>query len=92
MSIESAKTFYQRVTTDEAFRTQIESYPTEERATVLREAGYDFTQEEWEAASAEILQTTSSEGELNEAQLEAIAGGVKAIALYGLPAYGLFPY
>ncbi|MBD2511521.1 Nif11-like leader peptide family natural product precursor [Nostoc muscorum FACHB-395] len=85
MSIESAKAFYQRVTTDEHFRTEVESSPIEERGTFLQAAGYSFTQREWETASAEILETTSIDGELNEAQLEAIAGGRGSIALYGLP-------
>ncbi|MBC1223654.1 Nif11-like leader peptide family natural product precursor [Nostoc sp. UCD121] len=86
MSIESAKAFYQRVTTDENFRTQVESSPIEERGTFLQAAGYSFTQREWEAASAEILETTSIDGELNEAQLEAIAGGRTPMALYGISA------
>ncbi|WP_392533430.1 Nif11-like leader peptide family RiPP precursor [Nostoc sp. C117] len=85
MSTESAKAFYQRVTTDTAFRSQIESSPIEERGTLLQAAGYYFTQIEWEAASAEILETTSIDGELNEAQLEAIAGGRIFMPLYGLP-------
>ncbi|ACC81516.1 Nif11-like leader peptide family natural product precursor [Nostoc punctiforme] len=85
MSIESAKAFYQRVTTDEDFCTQVESSPIEERGTFLQAAGYYFTQREWEAASAEISETTSIGGELNEAQLEAIAGGRASIAMYGLP-------
>ncbi|MHC5771344.1 MAG: Nif11-like leader peptide family natural product precursor [Nostoc sp.] len=65
MSIESAKAFYQRVTTDENFRTQVESSPIEERGVLLQAAGYSFTQREWEAASAEILETTSIDEELN---------------------------
>jgi predicted ribosomally synthesized peptide with nif11-like leader len=85
MSIESAKAFYQRVTTDGAFRTQVESSPIEERGTFLQGAGYYFTQIEWETASAEILETTSIDGELDEVQLEAIAGGRTSVTLYGLP-------
>lgn len=40
MSIESAEAFYQRIRTDEAFRTQIESYPLEEHATILQAASH----------------------------------------------------
>lgn len=93
MSIESAKAFYQRVTTEPSFRAQIESYSGEERITFLQGLGYNFTQEEWEAATAEILETASIDEELNEIELEAVAGGttnwIKAIfpgviALYGV--------
>ncbi|MHC5861238.1 Nif11-like leader peptide family RiPP precursor [Nostoc sp.] len=87
MSIENAKAFYQRVTTDEDFRTQVEISPIEERGTFLQAAGYYFTQTEWEAASAEILETTSIDRELNEAQLEAIAGGRTSMNIYGLPLF-----
>lgn len=84
MSIESAKAFYQRLTTDEAFWTQLQSVPSEERRAIIQEAGYNFSPEEWEAATAEILETTNVDRELSEADLEAITGGVSAIALYGI--------
>ncbi|MHC5610576.1 MAG: Nif11-like leader peptide family RiPP precursor [Nostoc sp.] len=90
MSIESAKTFYQRVTTDEAFRTQVESYSIEERGFFLHAAGYDFIEEEWETTTAEMLEANSTE-ELNEAELEAIAGGIKICHRGPIPMYGLFP-
>lgn len=79
MSIESAKAFYQRITTDPAFRAQIESYSSEERISFLQGTGYNFTEEEWETATAEILETSSPDEELNEAELAAIAGGTKTI-------------
>ncbi|WP_392533422.1 Nif11-like leader peptide family natural product precursor [Nostoc sp. C117] len=91
MSIESAKAFYQRVTTDEAFRTQVESYPIEERGTFLQAEGYAFTEEEWETTSAEMLEANSTE-ELDEAELEAIAGGIQKSCYPGPVAlYGIFP-
>ncbi|NMG07800.1 Nif11-like leader peptide family natural product precursor [Brasilonema sp. UFV-L1] len=85
MSIESASAFYQRVTTDEAFRTQLQNTASEERTAIIQAAGYDFTPEEWEAATVEILKTAETNTELNDAQLEAIAGGITMVALYGLP-------
>lgn len=45
--------------TDEVFRTQIGGYPIEEYATILQAAGNFCTQAKWEAAKAEILETTS---------------------------------
>jgi predicted ribosomally synthesized peptide with nif11-like leader len=86
MSIESASAFYQRVTTDEAFRTQLQSTHSEERTAIIQHAGYDFTPEEWEAATAQILETAEVDRELNEAELESVAGGIQMVALYGLPA------
>ena len=85
MSVESAEAFYQRVTTDEAFRTQLQSAASEERTAIIQEAGYDFTPEEWEAATAQILEATEVDRELSDADLESVAGGVSMVALYGLP-------
>lgn len=76
MSIESAKAFFERVTVDEAFRTQVESYPIDERANFLGIAGYDFTPEEWETATGDFFQKISTNEEINELELEAISGGV----------------
>ena len=68
MSIESAKAFAERMTTDDAFRIQLqEASSDEERQVLVKVAGYNFTQEEWETIRSE----------LNEQQLEAVAGGVQ---------------
>ncbi|MGL5833806.1 MAG: Nif11-like leader peptide family natural product precursor [Waterburya sp.] len=84
MSIESAKAFYQRMSEDDAFRTPFEEASTkEERQQLIKDAGYDFTPEEWQDAVTEIQATDSNE-ELQEEELEAIAGGVQAIAMYGV--------
>jgi predicted ribosomally synthesized peptide with nif11-like leader len=85
MSIESASAFYQRIITDEAFRTQLQNTASEERTAIIQAAGYDFTPEEWEAATADILETAEANTELNDAQLEAIAGGIlPKITIYGV--------
>ncbi len=53
MSIESAQALYSRLTTDEAFRTQLEQAASkEERQQILQAAGYQFNQEEWEVVLA----------------------------------------
>jgi predicted ribosomally synthesized peptide with nif11-like leader len=85
MSIESAKAFYQRITTDEAFQTQLQSATNDERTAIIQQAGYDFTPKEWEAATAEVLEATEVDRELNEAELESVAGGIQMITIYGLP-------
>ena len=75
MSIESAKAFYERMITDEAFRTQHQSPATDdERREIVLAAGYNFTPEEWEAALTQISE--SSNGELSDAELTAVSGGV----------------
>jgi predicted ribosomally synthesized peptide with nif11-like leader len=84
MSIESAKAFYQRMTEDSDFRTPFESASTkEERRQLIKEAGYDFTTDEWQAVVTEIQAADSNE-ELQEEELEAIAGGIHPAADYGV--------
>jgi predicted ribosomally synthesized peptide with nif11-like leader len=75
MSIENAKAFYERMSTDEAFRNQYQNATTDdERRQFLMVAGYDFTSEEWQTAVAEI--SKSSDGELSNAELESVSGGI----------------
>ena len=85
MSIESAKAFYSRMTTDEAFRTQLEQAASkEERQQIMQAAGYDFTPEQWEAATAQVQDSNAADSELSDTQLEAVSGGgMTAIAIYG---------
>lgn len=74
MSIESAKAFYERMVTDEAFQTQYQNAVTnDERREVVLAAGYNFTPEEWEAAITQISE--SSDGELSDAELTTVSGG-----------------
>ncbi len=83
MSIESAKLFYLKVSTDEKFRNQLEQVSTEERSLILQEAGYGFTIEEWETAKEQILSASDSdERELSDAELTEVSGGF-------IPAYGV---
>jgi predicted ribosomally synthesized peptide with nif11-like leader len=71
MSTESAKALYSRLITDEGFRAQLEkAVNDEERQQILQAAGYEFTPEEWKAASV------TPQGELSEEQLETVAGGI----------------
>ncbi|NMG07801.1 Nif11-like leader peptide family natural product precursor [Brasilonema sp. UFV-L1] len=74
MSIESAKAFYDRIVTDEAFKTQYQSAVSDdERREIVLAAGYNFTPEEWEAAMTQISE--SSDEELSDAELTAVSGG-----------------
>ncbi|GAA6623367.1 Nif11-like leader peptide family RiPP precursor [Scytonema sp. NUACC26] len=78
MSVESAKAFYERVATDEAFQKQLRAASDDRRQEIILAAGYSFTWQEWEVAQAQI--SKSDDGKLSDAQLEAIAGGVGAVA------------
>ncbi|MEY2832388.1 MAG: hypothetical protein RLZZ574_1646 [Cyanobacteriota bacterium] len=84
MTIENAKAFYQRMNEDSDFRTPFESASTkEERQQLIKDAGYNFTADEWQAAMTEIQAADSNE-ELQEEELEAIAGGRSFAAIYGV--------
>ena len=90
MSIESARAFYQKVSTDEAFANQLRNAdsPDQRRATI-QAAGYDFTPEEWETVVDQIKQ--SNDQELSESQLEAVSGGIMAQAMYGIVVSPVIP-
>ncbi|MEH1992179.1 Nif11-like leader peptide family natural product precursor [Nostoc sp.] len=84
MSVESAKAFYSRIITDNAFQTQLGQATTnEERQQIMQAAGYEFTPEEWEAAKAQINE------ELSDAELTAVSGGLSILA--GFPDVPNFP-
>jgi predicted ribosomally synthesized peptide with nif11-like leader len=77
MSVESAKAFYERMVSDEAFRTQYQNATSEDdRRNILLAEGYSFTSEEWETVSAEL--SRSSQEEISDAELEAVSGGVNS--------------
>jgi predicted ribosomally synthesized peptide with nif11-like leader len=89
MSIENAKAFYERIVNDEAFRAQYQNANSEvDRQKFLLAEGYNFTPEEWETASAEIAE--SSQGDMSDAELEAVSGGLLA-TIYGGPILPKFP-
>ncbi|MEO0015496.1 MAG: hypothetical protein RLZZ535_3885 [Cyanobacteriota bacterium] len=82
MSIENAKAFYSRIKTDTVFRSQFEQATShEEKEQIIQATGYDFSHEEWESVTAEIANSPESDEELNQVDLEAIAGGI----IYGSP-------
>ncbi len=109
MSLESVKAFYQRLAKDQEFRTQLKGLETsEESRQLLQQAGYNFTEEEYETYTAELLESNLDEGDLkdlNEKELEAVFGGMTPSppieALYGvigpsfpgpMPFPGPFPF
>lgn len=83
MSRENVKAFYQRLASDEVFRTQLQAVKSKAECTkIVREAGYYFTSEEYEEYTANLLESTANDEELqeiNEKELEAVFGGASSI-------------
>ncbi len=75
MSIESARAFYEQIATDELLQKQLQKATSDEqRLEIVLAAGYSFTLPEWEAALAKISKSGDS---ISDAELDAIAGGLK---------------
>jgi predicted ribosomally synthesized peptide with nif11-like leader len=99
MSLEHVKAFYEQLATDENFRNQIAGVETKEQCSkIVKAAGYDFTQAEYEEYTYQLLESANSEGEiqdLGEKELAAVFGGIvgapKVQPLYGVvwPPYQL---
>ncbi|MGK7949212.1 MAG: Nif11-like leader peptide family natural product precursor [Xenococcaceae cyanobacterium] len=85
MSIESVKTFYKLIQSDETLQERVTA--ADDSATVVQiasEKGYEFTEQELERAMQEAI----IEGELSQEELEAVAGAGKK---YKGPAHALDP-
>lgn len=79
MSIENAKAFYEKVKGDQSLQQTIvelvKEKPAELESIIIKvagENGFQFTKEQLQTVIAE---TTPETGELNEAELETVAGG-----------------
>ena len=83
MSLENVKAFYAKLAIDEAFRTQIQGVSSKaECSTIVKGAGFDFTLEEYEEYTAQLLESSVDNGEmkdLNEKELEAVFGGASSV-------------
>ncbi|MDJ0531131.1 MAG: Nif11-like leader peptide family natural product precursor [Xenococcaceae cyanobacterium MO_207.B15] len=90
MSREHVKAFYERLAKDETFKAQIEGAESKQECSqIIQEAGYDFTQEEFEEFTAQLLDSDDAENsfdELSEKTLEAVFGGIRLIPIqiYGV--------
>ncbi|KAB8331101.1 Nif11-like leader peptide family natural product precursor [Scytonema tolypothrichoides VB-61278] len=88
MSLEDVKAFYERLGTDEAFRTQIQGVNSKDECSqMVKSAGYDFTREELEEYTAELLELSADEdglADLDEKELATIFGGITFQAMYGV--------
>lgn len=96
MSLKNVQAFYKRLATDEAFHTQIQGVKNQTKCSqIVKAAGYDFTRQEYEEYTAQLLELETNEGELKELEekeLEAVLGGASTllgIRLYVQPKYGV---
>ncbi len=95
MSVKNVKAFYQRLSDDEAFRAGLQTVRNKEECSqFVKKAGYDFTQEEFESYTAELLESSENETkfqdaleELEQQELAAVFGGLTRndVTIYGLP-------
>lgn len=89
MSLENVKAFYEKLSTDEAFRAQIQGVKNKnECSQIVKDAGYNFTQEEFKDFTSKLLELSSDDEEirdLDQKELAAVLGGLyKTI----VPPYG----
>ncbi|MBV6626097.1 MAG: Nif11-like leader peptide family natural product precursor [Rivularia sp. (in: Bacteria)] len=104
MSLQNVKAFYKRLATDEALRTQLQAVGSKDECSqIVRNAGYDFTSQEFEEYTAQLLESNSDNGEitdldgvtdLNEKELDAVFGGASSIVGKPIirPLYGVVEY
>ena len=99
MSLEQVHAFYKRTASDEEFRSRLqEANSKEECSQIVKTAGFDFTQQEFEEYTARLLEsdrTTDEMYDLSEKELETVFGGGKRMPIvpgdlmvrpmYGLP-------
>jgi predicted ribosomally synthesized peptide with nif11-like leader len=85
MYLENVKAFYEKLENDTAFRTQIQSANSkEEYNQIVKAAGYDFTQEEFEEYTSQLLDSAADEDELqdlNEKELATVVGGFSGLTI-----------
>ena len=100
MSLDQVHAFYKRTASDEEFRSRLqEANSKEECSQIVKTAGFDFTQQEFEEYTARLLEsdrTTDEMYDLSEKELETVFGGGKRMPivpgdLMVRPMYGLFP-
>jgi predicted ribosomally synthesized peptide with nif11-like leader len=83
MPAEAVQQFWQKAQSDESLQAQLSAIQEKERhatvaaiVKVAAVAGFVFTAEEYEADLDETLAKHKAAGELSQAQLAALAGGV----------------
>ena len=94
MSLENVQAFYERIADDKEFLAELQATQTQEQGKkILEEAGYDFTTEELEEYTSQVLESSDAEDsvlqDLNEEQMAAVFGGLSTFPpiqpMYGIP-------
>ncbi len=98
MSLANVQAFYQRLANDEAFRSQVQNVQSKEECSqIVKAAGYDFTPQEYEEYTIQLLESDSNDNELkdlSEQELEAVFGGAASFLFIRPPfemMYGVVP-
>jgi predicted ribosomally synthesized peptide with nif11-like leader len=96
MSHQHVKAFYEKLSQDEAFRDKIKNVSSKEECSqIVKAAGFDFTQQEFEDYTAQILEKNPDHDddfvEIGERELAAVHGGFMYrsgfINIYGGPPF-----
>lgn len=92
MALEQVNAFYQKVASDESFRSRIQSVNSKEECSeIVKGAGFDFTPQEFEEYTGRLLESDRPDEEikdLSDEDLAAVAGGFIGSSLFR-PMYGL---
>lgn len=84
MSVESAKSFFEKISTDSAFKNQVLALEGSERTEFVKGAGFDFTFTELQEVSSGGA--VKADGELSPEDLDQIAAaciGIAAVSTTG---------
>lgn len=90
--LEKVKEFWVRLVKDTSFRDRLANSSVEERNQYLEADGYNFTKEEFETATLEVIESKERGefNELSEEELTAVVGGYTGdISKRFLPMYGV---
>lgn len=89
--LERVKEFMVRLVKDRAFLAQLENSTIDERNKVLKNAGFEFSKEEFETAIIKIIES-KERGEFNELtedEMVAVVGGYVGTEPVAQPLYGV---
>ncbi len=80
MSVQHVRAFYEKLSQDEVFRNQIKNVQSKvDCSRIVKVAGYNFTQQEFEDYTAQLLEkdiiSSNALSEIGERELEAVHGG-----------------
>ncbi|MBD2198634.1 MULTISPECIES: Nif11-like leader peptide family natural product precursor [Calothrix] len=91
MSLENVRAFYERLASDDAFRVLLQSFDTQDAGReILQNAGFNFTKEEFEEYTAQLLDSENELQDIDAAELASVVGGLvgfypRLYLIYGAP-------